>query len=103
GRCSAVLAREGPQDEEIRLYKYDGGFYDFLSSFALESARRVVPRLATPLPLRSVVDFGCGQGAWLRAWFETGADVMGVDGPYVDRRHMLIDAANFCAADLADP
>jgi SAM-dependent methyltransferase len=98
-----VLAREGPQDEEIRLYKYDGHFYDFLSSFALESARRVVPRLTTPLPLRSVVDFGCGQGAWLRAWFETGADVMGVDGPYVDRRHMLIDAANFRAADLANP
>jgi len=95
--------RERPQDEEIRLYEYDGDFYGFLSSFALESARRVVPRLTTALPLRSVVDFGCGQGAWLRAWSETGADVMGVDGPYVDRRDMLIDAENFRAADLANP
>ena len=58
-----MLARERPQDEEIRLYEYDGDFYGFLSSFALESARRVVPRLTTLLPLRSVVDFGCGQGA----------------------------------------
>lgn len=85
------------------MYEYDGNFYGFLSSFALKSARRVVPKLMTVLPVRSVADFGCGQGAWLCAWSEARADVLGVDGPYVDRRHMLIDAERFRAADLSHP
>lgn len=85
------------------MYEYDADFYGFLSSFALESVRRMVPKLVSVLPLCSVVDFGCGEGAWLRAWSEAGASVTGVDGPYIDRRHLLISPSEFHAADIAEP
>jgi SAM-dependent methyltransferase len=85
------------------VHEYGPDFYRFLASFAVRSARRIIPRLTGVLPIRSVVDFGCGQGAWLRAWTDAGATVVGVDGPYVDSGHLLIDPSEFCAADLAAP
>jgi SAM-dependent methyltransferase len=85
------------------VYEYRTDFYRFLASFAIRSAQRIVPKVTAVLPVRSVVDFGCGQGAWLSVWAATGALVTGVDGPYVDRHHLLIDADDFHAADLAAP
>lgn len=85
------------------MYQYGPDFYRYLASFAARSARVVVPRLAAVLQVRSVVDFGCGQGAWLSVWRSAGASVVGVDGPYVDPHQLLIDAAAFHAADLAQP
>ena len=77
--------------------------YHFLASFAVRSAQRVVPKLTAAVPVRSVVDFGCGQGAWLSVWAAAGATVVGVDGPYIDRRGLLIDPGDFYAADLSAP
>ncbi|TMJ42562.1 MAG: class I SAM-dependent methyltransferase, partial [Alphaproteobacteria bacterium] len=81
------------------MHEYGTDFYRFLASFAVRSARRVVPRLTAVLPVRNVVDFGCGQGAWLSVWAAAGATVTGVDGPYIDRRGLLIDPGDFRAAD----
>ena len=85
------------------MYEYGADFYRYLSSFAARSARVVVPRLTAVLPVHSVVDFGCGQGAWLSVWRSAGASIVGVDGPYVDPSRLLIDAAAFHAADLTKP
>jgi SAM-dependent methyltransferase len=85
------------------MYEYSADFYSYLASFAVRSAQVVVPRLTAVLPVRSVVDFGCGQGAWLSVWRSAGAAVVGVDGPYVDRGRLLIDPALFHPADLAEP
>jgi SAM-dependent methyltransferase len=85
------------------VHEYGADFYRFLGSFALQSARRIVPKLIRLMPARSVVDFGCGQGAWLSVWASTGASVVGVDGPYVDRCHLLIDPGDFHGADLTTP
>jgi SAM-dependent methyltransferase len=85
------------------MYEYGADFYRYLSSFAARSARVVVPRLTAALPVHSVADFGCGQGAWLSVWRSAGASIVGVDGPYVDPSQLLIDAAAFHAADLAQP
>ena len=83
------------------MHEYDPDFYRFLASFAVRSAEQIVPLLSTALPIDSVVDFGCGQGAWLSVWRNTATIVMGVDGPYVDQRHLMIDARKFRAADLS--
>jgi len=83
------------------MYEYATDFYRFLGSFAVRSAEQIVPLLNTMLPISSVVDFGCGQGAWLSVWRKTGAAVMGIDGPYVDRRRLMIDPQMFRAADLS--
>lgn len=85
------------------MYEYGTDFYRFLASFAVQSAQRIVPALTAAVPVRSVADFGCGQGAWLSVWVDAGASVVGVDGPYIDKRHLLIDAGDFHAADLAAP
>jgi SAM-dependent methyltransferase len=85
------------------LHEYTADFYSFLASFAVRSAAEVVPLLSALLPVDSVVDFGCGQGAWLSIWRKAGANVTGVDGPYVNRQHLMIDGNEFCAADLSRP
>jgi SAM-dependent methyltransferase len=85
------------------LHEYDENFYRFLASFAVRSAEQIVPLVNALLPINSVVDFGCGQGAWLNIWRQAGARVMGVDGPYVRQRHLMIDANEFRAADLSRP
>ena len=85
------------------LHVYDTEFYDFLASFAVGSAEQIVPLLRALLPIDSVADFGCGQGGWLSVWRSSGAEVMGVDGPYIDRRKLMIDAAEFRTADLSRP
>jgi SAM-dependent methyltransferase len=85
------------------MYEYEDHFYRFLASFAVRSAEQIVPLLRALLPINSVVDFGCGHGAWLSVWRKVGASVMGVDGPYVNQQHLMIDADQFRAADLSQP
>ena len=87
----------------ITVYKYRTDFYRLLACFAVRPAHRVLPEVAAALPIRSVVDFGCGHGAWLSVWAAIGVSVTGVDGPYVDKHRLLIDAKDFYAGDLAAP
>jgi SAM-dependent methyltransferase len=83
---------------------YDAAFYRFLNEGALQSAAAVLPILPRLFPVGSVVDFGCGQGAWLSVWKTLGATrVRGLDGDYVDRRALLIDPGEFAPADLGRP
>jgi SAM-dependent methyltransferase len=83
------------------VHRYHTDFYDFLASFAARSAEAIVPLLAGALQIRSVADFGCGEGAWLSVWRKAGADVIGVDGPYIDRRRLMIEQSQFYPADLS--
>lgn len=85
----------------IRVHEYGSTFYSFLDSFAARSAGRIVPLVAAALPVTSIADFGCGQGAWLQAWQGTGAEILGLDGPYVDRSRLLIPETAFLPSDLA--
>ena len=85
------------------MHEYGEDFYKFLSSFAVRSAKQVVPVVMSALPVRSVADFGCGQGAWLSVWKDAGATVAGLDGPYVDQSRLLIAPGEFTAVDLTQP
>jgi SAM-dependent methyltransferase len=85
------------------LHEYNDNFYRFLASFAVRSAEQIVPFLRGLLPITSVVDFGCGQGAWLSVWRKASAKVIGVDGPYVNQQRLMIDADEFRPADLSEP
>lgn len=79
---------------------YDGAFFAHMTSAASHSAQVVAPLVLDLLPpVKSVVDVGCGTGAWGRAFQDLGAHkVLGVDGAYVDPAQMLVD---FQPADLA--
>jgi hypothetical protein len=83
---------------------YDDAFFAEQVEQCLQSARavvRVVHQLFTP---RSVVDVGCGLGAWLRAFSEMGIDqICGIDGHYVNRQNLLIPPEKFISQDLSRP
>jgi SAM-dependent methyltransferase len=86
------------------MYKYKAGFFDYINAGSLESAGALIPILCEHLEIASVLDLGCGQGAWLKVWDENGAgDITGIDGPYVDPGALLIDPARFQAGDLTRP
>jgi SAM-dependent methyltransferase len=69
-----------------------------------ESARVTVPLVLERIPAQSVVDVGCGLGAWLAVFKEHGVeDVLGYDGPWVDRSRLLIVPGEFRVADFHEP
>lgn len=86
------------------MYQYDDVFYRYITQDSKASARRVIPALlaALPHPIGSVLDVGCGAGAWLSIWKEHGARVQGLDGDYVDPGQLLIDPGEFSGIDLRE-
>ncbi|HVW87604.1 MAG TPA: methyltransferase domain-containing protein [Bryobacteraceae bacterium] len=83
---------------------YDNSFFGSQRNGALRSAAEVVPVIVELLAPRSVVDVGCGTGAWLSVFRTHGIeDVVGVDGGYVNPALLTIPADSFVAADLSKP
>jgi SAM-dependent methyltransferase len=89
---------------EPPMSSYDQRFFEYVNASARAAAERIVPMLQQQLSASSVLDVGCGQGAWLAVWQSHGVDdVFGVDGAYVDRSRLLFAPERFCAHDLAQP
>ena len=89
--------------EHSKSVVYGKEFYAQHAEGMLRSARAIVPIVFAQLPVRSVIDIGCGCGAWLRASEECGVtDVAGYDGDHVDRSILLMNSAKFIAVDLHD-
>src|SRR5437879_5333008 len=89
---------ESPQ----KLYSQD--FYDEIELGSLQSAAVVVPRLMNLVRPQSVVDVGCGRGAWLTAFQKLGVSkILGIDGPHVDKTRLLIPSECFRSVDLSQP
>jgi SAM-dependent methyltransferase len=83
---------------------YTESYYEGLQSGVTRSAEVIVPLILQLLPLRSVVDVGCGQGGWLAVFRKLGVeDVFGVDGDYIDRDALQIPQDRFHPADLSKP
>jgi SAM-dependent methyltransferase len=80
---------------------YTKAFYEQVRSGARQSAEIIVPLVLQLLPVRSVVDVGCGDGSWLAVFRELGVkEVLGVDGEYVDKSFLQIPQDCFQAVDL---
>ena len=83
---------------------YSGEFYQHIRQGSHRSAEEIVPLIMTSWQPRSVIDVGCGLGAWLRVFKQHGVeDVFGVDGSYVDTKTLEIPVERFAAVDLAKP
>jgi len=48
------------------MYEYESGFFDYVNVGSLRSASALVPILTELLTITSVLNLGCGQGAWLK-------------------------------------
>lgn len=81
---------------------YDAAFFQYVNSGAVRSAERMLPLLTRELSIGSALDVGCGQGAWLSVWSKLGAEVVGIDGDYVDTRRLLIPQSCFLPRDLKE-
>jgi SAM-dependent methyltransferase len=83
---------------------YDAAFYDEIDSWSRSSAAAVVPWIVDALAPSSVIDVGCGHGAWLAAFKACGVEeVLGLDGDHVDRSALEIEPSEFRAVDLREP
>jgi SAM-dependent methyltransferase len=84
------------------MHVYNHDFYETADRTAAASADGLIRHLAEALPIRSVLDIGCGRGVWLAQWLRRGATtVVGVDGPYIDGSRLAIPQPSFVARDLA--
>ena len=56
---------------------YDPQFFSDQKNGSYISASNVIPQVLALCQPRSVVDFGCGVGTWLRAFSEFGVEDIG--------------------------
>ena len=83
---------------------YGTEFFASQAPTSQQSARVLVPYIMQILDPASVVDVGCGTGAWLSVFGNAGVgDILGIDGQYVDRELLEIPEHLFLARDLALP
>lgn len=86
------------------LHAYTPGFYQTYQDGSARSARVVVPILLDLVRPKSVLDVGCGVGTWLSVFADHGlVDLVGLDGPHVDRSMLRIAPDRFCQMDLIEP
>ena len=84
------------------LHEYTDEFFEYIERGSIASARRFSAFLAPLLGIKSVLDVGCGRGAWLHEWKAAGVTIaQGVDGPYVREESLLIPVGDFTAVDLS--
>ena len=83
---------------------YTKDFYEELRNGARLSAEVIVPLVLQLIPVRSVVDVGCGDGTWLSVFRKLGVeDILGIDGDYVTSDLLQIPQDRFRAVDLTKP
>jgi hypothetical protein len=80
---------------------YNPEFYRAQVTESRLSACHVIPVLFQFFRPSSVIDVGCGCGAWLSEFKRFGvADLLGLDGSYVNSEQLLIAPNEFVATDL---
>ncbi|MBO0910930.1 MAG: class I SAM-dependent methyltransferase [Acidobacteria bacterium] len=88
-------------NSDERGREYDAKFYRELEDQSASEVMPIILELARP---RSMVDIGCGTGHWLGEARALGVeDILGIDGPWVDRAQLRIPDENFAARDLQAP
>jgi SAM-dependent methyltransferase len=81
---------------------YTSDYYNLIQNGCRRSAEIMVPLVLSFVPARSVVDVGCGVGAWLAVFRRNGVeDILGLDGDYIDRNILQIPVERFQATDLS--
>jgi len=83
---------------------YGRAFYASETEASVRCAREMVPIILDYVKPKSVVDFGCGVGAFLAAFREFGInEILGIDGSWIDKNSLIIPHGSFMCADLKEP
>ncbi len=82
-------------------FEYNEEFYSVITPSAINSAEEIIPMIINLVRPQSVIDIGCGIGAWLSVWDKFGIkDYVGVDGNYINTARLLIDRNKFLPKNL---
>jgi len=83
---------------------YDKEYFKEIRRGAESASPKLVSEVLKILSPHSVVDVGCGMGTWLAEFRKQGiTEVLGIDGDYVDAKHLAIDPSFFIVRDLRRP
>lgn len=80
---------------------YSHNFFRRRAAGAHYSAEQIVPLVFELLKPASIIDIGCGDGSWLKAFQDLGVkDILGLDNGQLDSSNLLINQSNFRRQDL---
>src|ERR1022692_3603555 len=83
---------------------YNDAYYAGQRDISSTSAGLAAPIVLSMVPVKSVIDVGCGVGTWSARFLESGVtDLVAMDGDYVSRRLLKIPEIHFFAHDLRQP
>lgn len=80
---------------------YQDSFFNYIDLSSSRSAQHFVRMVEFPFEITTVLDVGCGRGAWLAEWKKVNKVIFGVDGAYVDVQNLLIPTENFAHQDIS--
>ncbi len=93
---------QGCEAPRSRSHSYSDTFYRYIGVGSSRSAKVVVPLVLQQLSPVSVLDVGCGTGAWLSEYRDCNVtDYFGVDGAYLQPASLVISANHFRSMDVA--
>jgi SAM-dependent methyltransferase len=100
---SRDLTQTAPDGQLVECQQYTSRYYRRYSRGSRRSAEVILPRVFDLVGPTSVVDVGCGTGAWLAVARELGVeDVYGIDA-WVNEAELQIPAERFARRDLREP
>lgn len=83
---------------------YSDDFYSVMEKGSLESAQEIVPILFSRYSPKSVVDVGCGTGAFANEFLQLGVDeVVGYEGKWMEDIPTLLPKYHFLFQDITKP
>lgn len=81
---------------------YDASWHARLGDKTDSSAEKILAFIWDLAEFDSVLDVGCGDGRWLRQAQALGAtSIQGIDGPWTDKRALVIPEECFVVRDLS--
>lgn len=97
----SVCRPRSVNDASMRKY-YGPTYFRSISRPSRTAAETILPYVDEALRPQSIVDVGCGAGAWLEVWSRVlgKRDILGIDGAYVDEDQLFIPKSVFRALDV---
>lgn len=80
---------------------YKDSFFNYIDISSSRSAKKFIEMIDLPLNIQTILDIGCGRGAWIAKWEKSGRSVFGVDGEYIDLNNLLVSTENFKYQDIS--
>jgi len=82
--------------------EYNSEFFKLQHNESYNSAKEILPLVIDLFDPKSVLDVGCGSGAWLKAYAElrNTKNFTGIDGDYVKSESLIINKEHFLVKNL---